>query len=289
MSLGDYFSKISDNMPNRATKKSTKTAIHVDVQEELANVSESNNITDPGTMDLVIQRMTDNITKVIDVKIRTVLEAIAGHSAELQRVVKRVDEAEGRIATVETSTTSMDTKINALEKQVREMAEHIDDLDNRGRRCNIRVVGLPENSEGTRSVTFFEEWIPDYLQMDTKAGRVKLDRAHRSQAPIPGPNQRPRPVVIKFHNFTDKQRVMDAARNIGSDGQRKGPKVSFFNDYSTAVVRRRKAFDEVKARLKRMKIDYALLYPATLKIMVNGSPKKLYTSEEAAAFIDSLG
>lgn len=143
MSLGDYFSKISDNMPNRATKKSTKTAIHVDVQEELANVSESNNITDPGTMDLVIQRMTDNITKVIDVKIRTVLEAIAGHSAELQRVVKRVDEAEGRIATVETSTTSMDTKIKALEKQVREMAEHIDDLDNRGRRCNIRVVGLP--------------------------------------------------------------------------------------------------------------------------------------------------
>lgn len=267
MSLGDYFSKISDNMPNRATKKSTKTAIHVDVQEELANVSESNSITDPGTMDLVIQRMTDNITKVIDVKIRTVLEAIAGHAAELQRVVKCVDEAEGRIATVETSTTSMDTKINALEKQVREMAEHIDDLDNRGRRCNIRVVGLPENSEGTRSVTFFEEWIPDYLQMDAKAGRVKLDRAHRSQAPIPGPNQRPRPVVIKFHNFTDKQRVMDAARNIGSDGQRKGPKVSFFNDYSTAVVRRRKAFDEVKARLKRMKIDYALLYPATLKIM----------------------
>nr|XP_046199262.1 opioid growth factor receptor-like isoform X2 [Oncorhynchus gorbuscha] len=35
-----------------------------------------------------------------------------------------------------------------------------------------------------------------------------------------------------------------------------------------------------------MKMDYALLYPATLKIMVNGSPK-LFTPEEAAAFIDS--
>ena len=82
---------------------------------------------------------------------------------------------------------------------------------------------------------------------------------------------------------------MDAAINFGSDGsQHKGPKVSFFNDYSTAVVRRRKAFDEAKARLRRMKMDYALLYPATLKIMVNGSPKKLYTPEEAAAFIDSL-
>ncbi|CDQ75895.1 unnamed protein product [Oncorhynchus mykiss] len=82
-----------------------------------------------------------------------------------------------------------------------EMAEHIDDLDNRGRRCNIRVVGLSENSEGSRSVKFFEEWIPGYLQMDTKARCVKLDRAHRSQTSILGPNQRPRPVAIKFHNF----------------------------------------------------------------------------------------
>ena len=57
--------------------------------------------------------------------------------------------------------------IKAVEKQVCEMAEHIDDFDNRGRRSNIRVVGLPENSEGTRSVKFFEEWIPGYLQMDT--------------------------------------------------------------------------------------------------------------------------
>lgn len=82
--------------------------------------------------------------------------------------------------------------------------------------------------------------------MDTKAGRVKLDRAHRSQTSISGPNQRPRPVAINFHNFTDKQRVMDAARRIGSDRiQCQGPRVSFFNEYSTAVVRRRKVFDEV--------------------------------------------
>lgn len=200
------------------------TTTPVDVQEGITNVSEANTIADPSTMDLVIQKMTDNITKVIDVKIGMVLEAIAGHSAELQEVLKHVDEVEGRIAT----PMWMDTKIKALEKQVRKMAcEHW--------------------------------WLP-------------------------------RPVVRKFHNFTDKQRIMDAARCIGSDDiQRQGPRVLFFNDYSAAVVRRRKAFDEVKAQLKRMKMDYALLYPATLKIMVNGSPKKLYTSEEAAAFIDSLG
>lgn len=34
--------------------------------------------------------------------------------------------------------------------------EHIDDLDNRGRRCNIRVVGLTEGSEGSDS--FFNDY-----------------------------------------------------------------------------------------------------------------------------------
>ena len=43
------------------------------------------------------------------------------------------------------------------------MAEHIDHLDKRERRCNIRVVRLPEDTEGTRPVKLFEEWIPGNL------------------------------------------------------------------------------------------------------------------------------
>ena len=70
MTVDGYFSKISDNMPNRTTKNSTKTTIPVDVQEELTNVSKANTkantIADPSTMDLVIQKMTDYITKVIE-------------------------------------------------------------------------------------------------------------------------------------------------------------------------------------------------------------------------------
>ena len=57
-----------------------------------------------------------------------------------------------------------------------------------------------------------EKWVPEYLQMDTKAGRLKLDWAHRSLALKPGAGQRPRPLIVKFHNFMDKQRVMEVAR-----------------------------------------------------------------------------
>lgn len=138
------------------------------------------------------------------------------------------------------------------------------------------------------------KWIPEYLRMDTKTGRLKLDRAHRSLAPKPSTGQRPRPLIVKFHNFTDKQRMMEAARRLGTrrsnqdDPTCKGPKISFFNDYSAEVVRRRKAFDDIKARLRKINMDYALLYPATLKVTVNGTQRRFDTPKEAASLLHSL-
>lgn len=173
------------------------------------------------------------------------------------------------------------------------MWEHIDNLDNRGRRCNVRVTGLPENTEGSDPVNFSEKWVPEYLQMTTKDSQLKLDRAHRSLAPKPSPNQRPRPLILKFHNFQDKQWTMEAASRLGScesdqDAAPREPKVFFFNDYSAEVVRGRKAFDNTKTRLKKMNMDYALLDPATLRVTVDGKQKRVDSPENAELLVQSL-
>ena len=78
--------------------------------------------------------------------------------------------------------------------------------------------------------------------MDTKAGQLKLDQAHWSLALKPGAGQRPRPLIVKFHNFTVKHCVMEAARWLESrwsnrdDPTNKEPRISLFNDYSAEVV-----------------------------------------------------
>lgn len=288
MSLDGYFLQTSNSM-KKTTKKTSKPS-------SPSNPDDSGELTEAGAnaMDSrliqALDKITDNLTKVIDTKVATVLEAIKDQTSQLQAVATRVDEAEKRIADVEVVATSSEAKIAFLEKQVRDMREYIDDLDNRGRRCNVRVIGLPENAEGPDPVKFLEKWIPEYLQMTTKDGRLKLDRAHRSLAPKPGPNQRPRPLILRFHNFRDKQRAMEAARRLGSreDHTPREPKVSFFNDYSAEVVRRRKAFDDAKIRLKKMNVDYALLYPATLRVTVDGKQKRVDSPEDAELLVQSL-
>lgn len=80
--------------------------------------------------------------------------------------------------------------------------------------------------------------------MTTKAGHIKLERAHRVLTPKPDPNKRPRTLLIHFHSFRDKQRVMQAVHRLSSeDGGLKlnGSMVSVYNDFSTAVLK--KAYD----------------------------------------------
>lgn len=130
--------------------------------------------------------------------------------------------------------------------------------------------------------------------MTKKDSQLKLDRAHRSLAPKPGPNQPPRPLIQKFYNFRDKQRAMEAACWLGScgsgqDAAPREPKVFFLcNDYSAKVVWRRKAFDNTKTRLKKMNMDYALLYPATLRVTVDGKQKRVDSPEDAELLVWSL-
>ncbi|GAA6233374.1 midkine b [Lates japonicus] len=301
MSLDDYFSK----MPHTKSKKKAASAVHPSgdvepaaVESEEANVSEveaSAEVEEAGSevnpsILSALSKITDNITKSLDAKVDTVFAAIREQTSQMQALAARVGDAETRISGVEDTTDVLQAKVTQLEKQITDMADHIDDLENRSRRCNLSLVRLPEGTEGKDALTFMETWLPSYLNLTTKTGKIKLDRAHRSLAPRPGTNQRARPIIMKLHNFADKQRVMAAARRLATEPNQPADRirVSLFNDYSAAVAKRRKAFDEVKSCLRRKNVDYALLYPATLRLSVNTKEKRFNTPEAAATYVESL-
>jgi len=236
---------------------------------------------------LTIQEVTANITRVIDEKLGPLSQTIQAHAQQLKEIEQRATEAENRIAAAEHTCETVDTRVQMLENQIQSMAEHIDDLENRGRRKNVRVIVLPEDVEGSNPTKFFESWLPDLLQMETKAGRVKIGRAHRTLAPKPGPNQRPRPVLIRFHNFVDKQRVLEAARRSGTVKYQVST-IMFFRDLLAAVLRKRKGFEEVKNRLRDIGTKHMMLYPAMLKIMHGGEARNFDSPAKAMTFVDTL-
>lgn len=108
--------------------------------------------------------------------------------------------------------------------------------------------------------------------MSFKDDAVKIDRCHRALAHLPSPDQRPRAVNIKLHNFQDKARIMQAARRMQSLLYNGAP-IMIFEDFSAAVVKKRQGFYHVKQRLREMGIPFAMMYPAVLRIKQNSQER----------------
>ncbi len=129
--------------------------------------------------------------------------------------------------------------------------------------------------------------MPNLLNTEFKNHQVKIERAHRVPPRPPTPGERPRALIVKLHNFQDKARIMQAAR-AASQLVYKRHNISIFEDFSTAIMRKRQAFGNVKKRLREQGIRFAMTYPATLRVQHNSGEKFFKQPTQAESFLDSL-
>ncbi|KAJ1208569.1 hypothetical protein NDU88_003953 [Pleurodeles waltl] len=132
----------------------------------------------------------------------------------------QMEEAETRISHLEDEARSHQVTREAMEKQLEDTQWKLTDLEDRLRRNNLRVLGIPEGLEGsdTRSfmVALFKEAFPDLHQWDWDWDR-EIQRAHRFSFSRAGLNSvggsgRPRAMLILLLNFQARQAIYDRAR-----------------------------------------------------------------------------
>lgn len=163
------------------------------------------------------------------------------------------------------------------------LTDKTEDLENRSRRSNIRIINVLEQAEGRDTVGFLEKFIPQILGNNNFTSPATLERAHR----IGKKSDRPRLLVAKFLNFRDKEKVLRLARSKGEMSY-ENKKISFYPDYSADLQRRRDEFLDVKRMLREKEMEYALIYPARLRIKHQGSIKFFATPAEVQRFMKEL-
>ncbi|MEQ2180456.1 hypothetical protein GOODEAATRI_001414 [Goodea atripinnis] len=112
------------------------------------------------------------------------------------------------------------------------------------------------------------------------------------QAPeeLPGPQTSgfPRAMMMMFNNFSDQQRVMEAARRL-KDIRQDEATIHFFPDFAAATQKRPWEHNQVRKKLQSIEGAHcAMIYPASQRVTVNDMVKTFHTPEEAAAFVDSV-
>lgn len=80
----------------------------------------------------------------------------------------------------------------------------LEEMENRLRRNNLRVIGLPERSQGSKPIVFLEELFKEIFDPTSFSPLFVIERAHRVPSKAPQPGSYPRVLLLKLLNFNDK-------------------------------------------------------------------------------------
>lgn len=77
-------------------------------------------------------------------------------------------------------------------------------LEAQSRLNNVPIIGLPESIEGPQLTTFVSELLPQLLAEEILPTPPELDHTYKSLTAKPKQGEKPRPIIIRFHNFQTK-------------------------------------------------------------------------------------
>uniref|UniRef100_H3AWL7 L1 transposable element RRM domain-containing protein n=1 Tax=Latimeria chalumnae TaxID=7897 RepID=H3AWL7_LATCH len=214
--------------------------------------------------------------------LKTLTNAIEEIKADNRDFLHRLNEVEQRTDTLEEELEKEKQHTAALDSKIAALAQRLDDQENRARRNNLRILGFPEHIEKGKPIQFLQDALPKLLGL-ADGTQLEMERAHRTLAPRPEAGQRPRPFIVRFLKFQEKEMIIRKAKERGAlDWE--GNKILIFPDLSKELQEKRKRFLDVKKQQRDHGVEYGLFYPATLKIFLEGKDYSFTNPKEAQAF-----
>ncbi len=174
-----------------------------------------------------------------------------------------------------------------LRNQLERLTEKMTDMEDRGRRNNVRLVGLPEGAKGSNAAGFLRvnlsKWIPSLRGRD-----IEIDRAHHVYDGGRG-SDRPRTLIFRVLRWHDRSEILKGARQpYPVKCAQNNVTLIFFPDFSPATAIRRKAFGLVLKKMTALGLQSFLIYPVVIKLRHKGEQKSFDSPQKAEDFISSL-
>ncbi len=192
-----------------------------------------------------------------------------------------------RVDSVQADTREDRRTVTDLRNKLERLTEKMTDIEDRGRRNNVRLVGLPEGKEGTNAASFLRvnlsKWIPSLRGRD-----IEIDRAHRVYDGGRG-SDRSRTLIFRVLRWHDRSEILKGARQAYPvKCAQDNVTLLFFPDFSPATAIRRKAFNPVLKKMTALGLQPFLIYPAVIKLRHKGEQKSFDSPQKAEDFISSL-
>lgn len=210
---------------------------------------------------------------------------IASIRQDLTAIADRVDALETAHDSTRSYVAELQTHSSVQATALKETRRHLEDLDNRGRRNNIRIRGLPE-AEGREDLQLILESIFNKLRDVPLTTPIKLDRVHRALRPKSASTQ-PRDVICCVHDYMVKEAIMAKARTL-RHVDFEGSQIQLYPDLSWLTLQKRRCLKPLLAVLKEHELPYRWGFPFALLVAKNGRTVTLRSYEDLPSFCATL-
>ncbi|KAJ8383286.1 hypothetical protein AAFF_G00222220 [Aldrovandia affinis] len=212
---------------------------------------------------------------------------LSANRAIIDRYEQTIQEVETTLNDIESRLTTLKSICSALTKENEALTLKTDDLENRLRCNNIRIIDLPEKVEGSQPTSFIEIFLKETFGATAEAFPTPpvVDRAHRIATPRKRQDDPPCPFIARMHHFQTKESILKLAREAGSLLFR-GTEVHIYPDYSAEVSKKRAAYFTVKSQLRNAGFTYRMFFPAKLQVTDKHGQKLTFPSPgEVSTFL----
>lgn len=112
----------------------------------------------------------------------TLFSAISDLRHEIQAIAGRMNQVEHTTTQQQTAIKKIHRQVDSHTLQLRDLQRHVEDLDNRGRRHNLRVRGLPESVEQEQILPAVTDLFNRLLDRP-RHSLIAMERIHRALRP----------------------------------------------------------------------------------------------------------
>lgn len=270
-----------------------------------------------------LQQLKSEMVGHFDARMDTLQSDLATIKLSLSNLGEHISELEQRVSSNEDNISDHGKQIKALEKENAYLRDKLDDIENRSRAYNLRFVHVPEKSEGKDTRGFISSLIVHLFGSENFPTPPAIEKAHRSPAQPKAKahgseaqqakakarrseahqakeranrpsmhqaqnNAKPRVIMVRFLSLLDRDKVLQLAREK-QQLVYNGEQIHIFPDFSAAVVNKRREFDDIKKQLQERKMEYHMLFPATLVVNISGKSVQFKTPDEVLPFLQETG
>ncbi len=146
-----------------------------------------------------------------------------------------------RVDSVQVTAREDRSAVTDLRNQLERLTEKMTDMEDKSRRNNVRLVGLPEGMEGSDVAGFLRVNLSKCIP-SLKGRNIEIDRAHRVYDGGRG-SDRPRTLIFRVLRWHDRSEILKSARQAYPvKCTQDNVTLLFFPDFSPVTATKRKAW-----------------------------------------------